>query len=238
MIWFSCKQCGKVQGRPENSAGTLIFCSCGQGNSVPWESTAEEPEEPTPAPVAMPALPAGPKLEPLSFDPGTSPPPPVPPPPGPRPRSRRRPPRLRPDPNFCLNHEGMPSQKTCAGCEEAFCNDCIVQLQGTNYCGPCKNYQLRVLQRPPRISGFALSSLILALLTGPWVLGLVGTSNFILCLLALIACGIALALGIMGLRAIERTGIGGRSMAITGILAAAGTALTSVVLTFFAPGIW
>src|SRR5262249_16114600 len=46
MIWFSCKQCGKVHGRAENSAGTLVFCDCGQGNTVPWESTAAEPEEP------------------------------------------------------------------------------------------------------------------------------------------------------------------------------------------------
>jgi hypothetical protein len=88
------------------------------------------------------------------------------------------------------------------------------------------------------VSGLALSSLILALLTGPWVLGLVGTGNFILCLLALIACGSALALGIMGLRVIEKTRIGGRSLAITGILTAAATAVMAVALTFFAPGIW
>src|SRR5262249_16114601 len=67
--------------------------------------------------VAMPALPEGPKLEPLSFHPGTAPPH-LPPPPGPRPRARRRPPRHRPDPNFCLNHETVSSQKTCAACEE------------------------------------------------------------------------------------------------------------------------
>jgi hypothetical protein len=235
MIWFSCKQCGKVQGRPENSAGTLIFCDCGQGNTVPWESTASEPE--APLPVAVPALPTGPKLEPLSFDPGTSPPP-LPSTPAPRARSRRRPQRYRPDPNYCLNHEGVPSQKTCAACEEAFCNDCIALFQGVNTCGPCKNFQLRALQKPPRISGLALSSLVLALLTGPWVLGLIGTGNFILCLLALIACGSALVLGIAGLKVIEKTRLGGRSLALTGILAAAGIGLLAVVLTFFAPGIW
>jgi hypothetical protein len=235
MIWFSCKQCGKVHGRPGNSAGTLVFCDCGQGNTVPWESTATEPEAPVPA--AMPAMPAVPKLEPISFDPGTAPPP-LPAPRAPMPRPRRRPPRYRPDPNLCLNHEGVPSQKTCAACEESFCGDCIVTFQGNNYCGACKNYQLRVLQRPPRTSGLALGSLILALLTGPWVLGLVGTGNVILCLLALIACGMALILGIASLRVIEKTRIGGRSLAITGILAAGSAALMGVVLTFFAPGIW
>jgi hypothetical protein len=234
MIWFSCKQCGKVQGRPENSAGTLIFCDCGQGNTVPWESTAAEPE--APLPMAVPAMPAGPKLEPLSFDPGTSPPPL--PPPELQSRPRRRPQRYKPDPNFCLNHEGVRSQKTCVACEEAFCNDCVVAFQGSMYCGPCKNYHLRVLQRPPRVSGLALSSLLLALFTAPWVLGLVGTGSFILCLLALMACGLALTLGILGLRVIERTKIGGRAWAINGILMAGCTALLAVILTFFAPGIW
>ena len=238
MIWFSCKQCGKVHGRPENSAGTLVFCDCGQGNTVPWESTATEPEAPAPVPVSLPALPAGPKLEPISFDPGSSLPPLPAPPRAPMPRPRRRPPRYRPDPNFCLNHEGIPSQKTCAACEESFCSDCIVNFQGANYCGPCKNYHLRVLQRPPRTSGLAVGSLILGVLTGPWVLGLVGTGNVILWLLALIACGIALTLGIAGLRVIESKRIGGRSLAITGILAAASAAIMSVALTFFAPGIW
>jgi hypothetical protein len=233
MIWFSCRQCGKVHGRPENSAGTLVFCECGQGNTVPWESTAAEPEAP-PA-VPLPAMPSFPKLEPLSFDPGTNPLP-LPLPPVPRSR-RRRPPRLRPDPNFCLNHDNVRSQKTCGTCEEAFCSDCVVEFQGTIYCGPCKNYHLRGLQKPPRISGQALGSLILALLTGPLAMALVGTSNFFLCLLALILFGIALALGVMALRTIDKEAIGGRSLAITGILASACAAVLTVVMTFFAPGI-
>src|SRR5579864_2903560 len=203
MIWFSCKQCGKVQGRPENSAGTLIFCDCGQGNTVPWESTAAVPDAVPALPV--PAMPAGPKLEPLSFDPGTSPPPlPQPPLPVPRSRLRRRPPRLRPDPNFCLNHEGVRSQKTCSACEEAFCSDCVMEFQGAIYCGPCKNHHLRELQKPPRISGLALSSLILAFLTGPLAVFLVASSNFFLCLLTLILFGIAVILGITALRIIAR----------------------------------
>jgi len=204
-----------------------------QGNSVPWESTAAEPEGALPLPLG--AQPAVPKLEPLSFDAGSAPPPL---PPGPRPRSRRRPPRHRPDPNFCLNHEGVPSRTTCASCEEAFCSDCVVFFQGVTYCGPCKNYRLKILQRPPRLSGLALSSLLLALVTGPMALCLVGSGNVLFCVLALVVYGTALALGIMGLRAIERDRKGGRSLAISGILTAAVTAVLTVVLTFFAPGIW
>ena len=55
MIWFACKQCGKVHSRPESAAGAMVFCDCGQGCIVPWESTAPEPEaeaEPEAEPVA------------------------------------------------------------------------------------------------------------------------------------------------------------------------------------------
>src|SRR4051812_28695655 len=102
MIWFACKQCGKVHGRPEASAGATVFCDCGQGNLVPWESTAAEPES---APVAdAPALPA---LQPLTFEA-----PPRPSDPGDEPRPRRA--RERRDPEFCFNHQRVPKVGTCA----------------------------------------------------------------------------------------------------------------------------
>ena len=61
MIWFSCKQCGKTHGRPETAAGATIFCDCGTGLVVPWESTAAEP-------AAVPAELAPPPLEPVPFE--------------------------------------------------------------------------------------------------------------------------------------------------------------------------
>ncbi len=67
MIWFNCSKCGKTHGRPENSIGSVVFCECGQGNRVPWESTAPEPP-PQPVPAALPGLPASPTLAPLTFD--------------------------------------------------------------------------------------------------------------------------------------------------------------------------
>jgi hypothetical protein len=39
MIQFACKRCGKYFERPNEAAGTLVFCECGLGNRVPWEST-------------------------------------------------------------------------------------------------------------------------------------------------------------------------------------------------------
>src|SRR5438045_2911704 len=65
MIWFHCKKCGKTHSRPDNSAGTLIFCDCGSGNTVPWESTAAEPANPPPA-VEAPRVP---DLAPIQFEP-------------------------------------------------------------------------------------------------------------------------------------------------------------------------
>ena len=69
MIWFQCKKCGKTHSRPDSSAGTMIFCNSGHGNTIPWESTATEPA--APAPVV--SVPKGPLLEPIQFDPSAVP---------------------------------------------------------------------------------------------------------------------------------------------------------------------
>src|SRR5262249_4493976 len=56
MIHFACKTCGKLFERPDAAAGTLVFCDCGTGNRVPWESTATAPA----IPVLEEAAAAGP----------------------------------------------------------------------------------------------------------------------------------------------------------------------------------
>jgi hypothetical protein len=239
MIWFSCQQCGKVQGRPEESAGVVVFCACGKGNVVPWESTAAEPEE-----APEPVVPASPRLEPMSFDPPAprgplsrpaSRPPAVEPPPVPRPRRRRE--RYQSDPNFCFNHQSVASQKTCADCGEAFCAACVVTFRGLVLCGPCKNFRVHGLEQPPRVSGLALASLILAFVTGPLALILLATGNLMVSLLPLVLHATALALGVLALRATEKDSrLSGRSLAITGILAAAVAALLTVALTMYGPG--
>src|SRR5262245_61714735 len=79
MIWFACKKCGKTHNRPDSSAGTMVFCDCGNGITVPWESTTAEP--PSAAPVHVPKVP---DLAPIQFDPVVVPAPPgssSPPPP-------------------------------------------------------------------------------------------------------------------------------------------------------------
>jgi hypothetical protein len=118
MIWFACKQCCKRHGRGEHLAGTLVFCECGQGNRVPWSSTAAEPEPEE----ALPAPPLRPRAPRPTVDEKRS---------GPellRPRRSRE--RRRPDPAYCLNHEEAPKEAMCAACHGSFCSACVVTLQG------------------------------------------------------------------------------------------------------------
>lgn len=249
MIWFACKQCGKAHGRSESSAGTTVFCECGQGNVVPWESTAKEPEK---APELPPAAP-GPRLKPMVFEPA-APPPPIPRPgrtgerppperfppedrsaPEAQPRRDRRGPR---DPNACLNHDSRVKQNTCADCGEGFCSLCLVTFQGKMMCGPCKNFRVKLLQKPLRITPLAWLSVALALSLGPLaycVLPIGHSSLSILwTVLALAPQVTALGLGWLAWQQVEEeNGLGGRSLALTGMVSAGLTAFLLVVLNFY-----
>jgi hypothetical protein len=230
MIWFTCKQCGKTHGRAESSIGSMVFCECGQGNLVPWESTIAEPPAPLPAPA--PSGRSAPVLDPVSFDrdkrgrsAGA--------------RSRRRA-RYTPDPNFCLNHETISSQQTCPDCGESFCNDCMVAFQGISLCGPCKNYRARALQQPAQMSTLALVSLLLALVTGPLAICLIAQfGGVFMSALVLVAHGVPLVMSVLALRQLEKNPkLTGRSLALTGIMMAALTLSVSLVLTVVGPGVW
>jgi hypothetical protein len=117
MIWFACKQFSKRHGRPDDLAGTIVFCECGHAIHVPNMSTASEPTR-------------------------------------------------------CLNHDEIPSEHVCAACGEAFCSACVVSFQGQVLCGPCKNFRVRRMDQRPRLSLWAVASLIVSLLSGPIVFGL------------------------------------------------------------------
>ena len=39
---------------------------------------------------------------------------------------------------MCKNHPGVVATTRCAGCAEEFCSNCVVDVQGQNYCGACK----------------------------------------------------------------------------------------------------
>jgi hypothetical protein len=209
MIWFTCKQCGKQMGRPDETAGSLVFCACGQGNRVPWESTvpvlerADGDSEPPAPDRPRPAWPA----------------------------PRRRPAVRRRDPGRCLNHEDIPATQACAACGESFCASCVVTLQGQTLCGPCKNLRVHEVDRPPRLSMMALAALLLGLASGPaaFCLSMVplsmpqgpGPAAVVFALVGALLPGAALVVGLLALRDIERNPqIGGRALAMTGTVSA------------------
>jgi hypothetical protein len=248
MIWFTCKQCGKRHGRADNLVGTLVFCECGHGNRVPWASTTAEPEVPEaevlPPRPAPPPPPAPEERRPERQRPF----PPLTrgrveededdrPPSRPweragegLPEPKRRPPELRRvRPNFCYHHDEVASEHTCAECRLPFCSACVVTLQGRTLCGPCKNFHLSGLSRPPRVVPYAVVALVLGLVSGPVTLVLTffavglhmhqGTAaaGVLLCLLSLILPGSALVLAWLGLRQIEtQAQAGGRALATSG----------------------
>lgn len=38
----------------------------------------------------------------------------------------------------CKNHPDIAAADRCAGCAETFCSNCLVDMQGQNYCASCK----------------------------------------------------------------------------------------------------
>ena len=59
MIWFECKQCHKKLNRPDNQAGSLVFCTCGTNLRVPWNSTVELASRRFPSSFRLFRLPPG-----------------------------------------------------------------------------------------------------------------------------------------------------------------------------------
>lgn len=234
MIWFACKQCGKRHSRAENLSGTLVFCECGYGNRVPWSSTVAEPD-PADTPAAVPVPSSWPHSEtPIPFRDEDEPrparraaePPPLPPY-RPKPKKDYR----RVNPKFCLNHDESPTEHTCSQCRLPFCSKCVVQLQGEVLCGPCKNFKVRGMQRPTRITPLAIVALVAALVAGPigFCLTLMGVGtqaqsaggvSLLFGIISLMPPVGALVLGLWALKEIEtKPRTGGRALAMTGTVA-------------------
>jgi hypothetical protein len=248
MIWFTCNKCNKTHSRADNSAGSMIFCDCGSGITVPWESTTTPSVAP---PVAQ--APKVPDLAPIQFEPGAStggPPATTPSKPSSSyPTSHANPPleeEDRPyrrgrtekrDPDYCFNHQRRPKADACSDCEEAFCRDCLVQFDGALLCGPCKNFRARREELPPAPSTMASASLVISLIAGPLVMCLMLSSPAseslrVLAYLSLLPQLLAMGLGIWALREaeVERKG-GGQWVAITGISTALLTCVMMLVMT-------
>ena len=125
----------------------MLFCDCGSGNTVPFESTLPPLSAPAPpAPRSAPPLNPGglwqERPAASSWNSGSY------------------------DPSKCFNHPTLPLHQACADCKLPFCGDCTIGLQGVIVCGPCKNHRLRRMDQPSRISLMAIFSPIVALAGG------------------------------------------------------------------------
>jgi len=47
----------------------------------------------------------------------------------------------------CANHPDVLTSQACEQCRRAFCDDCLVNIQGRRLCGECKAILVRGLQR-------------------------------------------------------------------------------------------
>jgi predicted Zn finger-like uncharacterized protein len=205
----------------------------GKTQPIPVQPIPAKPIPVQPVPVRPTPKPAGQAPAPLEALPAGRPA---------RPTSRRR--------LHCFNHDDAPAVHRCVDCGEPFCAACLVLLQKKTVCGPCKDFRLRLLERPPRTSGLAILAL---------VLGLAGTS-FGICLTALQqsahpqAWTRAVVLGALGLcaplltfmtgadalRAIARTTkLHGHALAIVGMaVAGLGTLWCLGVIVSALPACW
>jgi hypothetical protein len=235
MIWFLCKQCGKRHGRADNLASTLVFCECGQGNMVPWQSTTTPPAAPAPRPSPPP--------RPQPFDDRDDRrPPPEEDAAGGLLRRRKANVFRRRRPGFCLNHDDVATDKICEDCKESFCPNCIVEQQGKLLCGPCKNFRIRGLHRPTRVTGLAVVALIVGLVSGPVTFCMTmfgaGPQGSLFAAIALSVIGLLLPVGGLvvswyALREIEaKPNLGGRGLVMTGATTSLVGALWCLTVAF------
>ena len=188
MIWFTCKKCGKKHGRADNlvrHAGLLRLRPGQHGAVAEHHDGARDAAgtaAPTPTAAASPSRQPRPGLgstaaAPLPYDDDEwdnrrRPSGPMPLPlddasAGDLLRRRRAQVFRRRRPGFCLNHDDVATDKTCAECKESFCPNCVVELQGKTLCGPCKNFLVRGLHRPGKVPPLAIVAVIVGLVSSP-----------------------------------------------------------------------
>jgi hypothetical protein len=149
------------------------------------------------------------------------------------------------DPAFCFNHRELPSEVACAACQERFCRHCVIEQDGKTLCGPCKNYRYKALARPPRVTGWAVAAVILALvaaaIVSPIALALATTGANPAILLAVVVTPqlVAVLLAALGLhRTATDPRVAGQSLAITALVAAVVSSLTLGALTMLSLVQW
>ena len=86
----------------------------------------------------------------------------------------------------CRNHADVAASDRCAGCAEAFCDNCLVEVGGQKYCNSCKVIAIQgkpiTLEEatiPCPLAGEALKYAIIGLFCFGMILGPVAISKAI-----------------------------------------------------------
>ncbi|MCP4152004.1 MAG: DUF4190 domain-containing protein [bacterium] len=85
----------------------------------------------------------------------------------------------------CKNHAEVDAVARCSGCQETFCENCLVELDGKKYCGDCKIMAVREApvvedhsrQVPCDEASTSLKYALIGLLCFGFILGPMAISN-------------------------------------------------------------
>lgn len=149
----------------------MVFCACGQGNRVPWNTTQDIPDAiPAALPVPVPESRAKPMREAQPAPSSPSPSEQASALPVPARRAGRLLGKVHPD--FCYHHDEVPRSLTCSACQLPFCEACIVTLEGKQLCGPCKNFRVSSPGQARRLLPLSAIAFVVAFASGPVALTL------------------------------------------------------------------
>src|SRR5687768_5806746 len=73
----------------------------------------------------------------------------------------------------CVNHAQVPAAQPCSQCRHPFCASCLVELQGRQVCGACKETVLRDMQRRGATGGREAHDALIMSIVGILCFGLI-----------------------------------------------------------------
>jgi hypothetical protein len=125
---------------------------------------------------------------------------------------------------YCKNHPQTGVFGRCVGCAEEFCRNCLVEMQGQQYCGSCKVMALNGKMPTAAIAAQESSNLPHPPAKEALILSIVGLVASVFCFVGVILGVVSVVRGTQAKRAIAadpRLGGGGMATAaiVLGIIA-------------------